>query len=123
LEAVGRGDGVRVVLLTARPQVERVLEYVVNGDTVQLNDPAFMEELRRWIGFSDAEAAAKRDGLFSRASGNPSVPRWLGLQELRRNEIVYSRWKRTCEVVLLEAHALRDAQQRGLRGTAYESRR
>src|SRR5450631_4662146 len=30
-----------------------------------------------WIRFSDAEAVAKRDGLFSRASGSPSVPRWL----------------------------------------------
>ncbi len=78
LEEAGRGVGVRVAVLTARPQVKRVLEYVVNGNTVQLNDPAFMEELRRWIRFSDAEAVAKGDGLFSRASGNPSVPRWLG---------------------------------------------
>ncbi len=83
LEAAGRGGGVRVVLLTARPQVERVLEYVVNGDTVQLNDPAFMEELRSWIRFSDAEAVAKGDGLFSRASGSPSVPRWLGTAMLK----------------------------------------
>lgn len=83
LESAARGNGVRVTLLTAPPQIERVLEYVVNGNTVQLNDPAFMEELRRWIRFSDAEAVAKRDGLFSRASGNPSVPRWLGKAMLK----------------------------------------
>lgn len=78
LEAAGRGDGVRVVLLTGRPQVERVLEYVVEGNGVQLNDPSFMAELRRWIRFSDAEAVAKRDGLSTRASGNLAVPRWIG---------------------------------------------
>lgn len=78
LEAAGRGDGVRVLLLTARPQVERVLEYVVGGNTAQLEDPAFMAELKQWIRFSDAEAVAKGDGLFSRSSGSPSVPRWLG---------------------------------------------
>ena len=43
-----------------------------------MNDPAFMAELRRWIRFSDGEAIAKGDGLASRASGNPSLPPWIG---------------------------------------------
>jgi hypothetical protein len=77
LEVAGAGNGVHVLLLTARNQMERVLEFVVQGNTVQMNDPAFMDELRDWIRFSDREAVAKRDGLFSRASGNPSVPRWI----------------------------------------------
>ena len=78
LEEAGRGNGVRVMLFTARPQIERVLAYVVDGDTVQLNDPAFVNELRHWIRFSEARAVANGDGLFSRASGNPAVPSWLG---------------------------------------------
>jgi hypothetical protein len=36
-----------------------------------------MNELMTWLRFSEAEAVATRDGLFSRASGNPAVPRWL----------------------------------------------
>jgi hypothetical protein len=78
LEAAGRGNGVRVVLITAARQIARVLDYVVAGDTHQLKDRAFMDELRRWIRFSDAEAIANGDGLATRASGNPSLPRWLG---------------------------------------------
>jgi hypothetical protein len=77
LEAAGEGNGVHVLLLTARNEMERVLQYVIQGNTAQMNDPAFMDELRNWIRFSDQEAVAKRDGLFSRASGNPSVPRWF----------------------------------------------
>lgn len=77
LEEAATGHGVQALFLTARPQVEHVLEYVVEGNTAQLTDPAFMRELLQWVRFSDAEAAAKRDGLFSRASGSPSVPRWL----------------------------------------------
>ena len=83
LEAAGEGNGVRIILLTRKSQMEQVTEYVIRGNTVQMNDPAFMDELRSWIRFSDAEAVARRDGLFSRASGNPSVPRWLGSPMLK----------------------------------------
>lgn len=34
--------------------------------------------LKTWIRFSDAEAVRTGDGLFSRCSGNPALPRWLG---------------------------------------------
>jgi hypothetical protein len=78
LEAAGSGNGVRVLLLTARAQLETVLDYVVRGNTAQMNDPRFMAELLHWIRFDDAEAIATRDGLFTRASGNPVMPRPLG---------------------------------------------
>ena len=77
LEAAATGRGVQVLFLTARDQVEQVLNYVVEGNSAQLNDRAFMKELLQWIRFSDGEAVAKRDGLFSRASGSPSLPRWF----------------------------------------------
>lgn len=56
----------------------KALEYVVQANTAQMNDPAFIEELKAWIRFGDAEAVRMGDGLCSRATGNPSVPRWLG---------------------------------------------
>jgi hypothetical protein len=77
LEWAASGLGVQVLFLTAHIDVERVLDYVVEGNSAQLNDPAFVKELLQWIRFSDDEAVEKRDGLFSRASGSPSVPRWL----------------------------------------------
>jgi len=58
--------------------MEGVLEYVVKGNTDQMNDTAFVEELKTWIRFSDAETVRTGDGLFSRSTGNPSIPRWLG---------------------------------------------
>jgi hypothetical protein len=78
LEHAGTGDGVRVMLLTEPRAMEQVLEYVVAGDTAQLSDPAFVAELKAWIRFSAAEAIRTGDGLYSGASGNPSLPRWLG---------------------------------------------
>lgn len=83
LERAGTGDGVRVMLLTERQATEQVLEYVVAGNTAQMNDPTFVAELTAWIRFSRAEAVQAGDGLFSGASGNPSVPRWLGRALMR----------------------------------------
>ena len=78
LEQAGTGIGVSVRLLAARPAMEGVLEYVVAGNTAQMNDPAFVAELKSWIRFGADEALRTGDGLFAGASGNPVLPRWLG---------------------------------------------
>lgn len=78
LEQAGAGNGVQLLLLTDKLRMEKILEYVVGANTAQMNDPAFVEELKAWIRFSDAEAVRTRDGLFSRTTGNPSIPRWVG---------------------------------------------
>ncbi len=78
LEQAGTGHGVRIVLLTTTSAMEKVLEYVVAGNTRQMNDPAFVEELKGWIRFGADEALDTGDGLFAGASGNPAMPRWLG---------------------------------------------
>ncbi len=78
LEQAGTGAGVRILFITAKSAVENILEYVVAGNTAQMNDPAFVEELKTWIRFSSDEAVRTGDGLFSGASGSPVLPRWLG---------------------------------------------
>ncbi len=78
LEAAGTGDGVRVLLLTDRHAMERVLEFVIQGNTSQMRDPAFVKELKDWVRFNGAQAARAGDGLFTGSSGNPSLPGWLG---------------------------------------------
>lgn len=77
LERAGTGDGVAILLLTDRKQMAEIADYVVEGNTSQMRDSRFMDELDAWIRFSESEAVATMDGLFSRASGNPALPRWL----------------------------------------------
>lgn len=78
LESAGAGAGVRAVLLTTHGAMRQVQRFVVQGNTAQLRDPAFVRELKSWIRFNDTEAVARGDGLAGRPSGNPSAPRWLG---------------------------------------------
>lgn len=78
LEKAGSGRGVDVILLTERQAMEAVLAYVVEGNTVQMGDRAFVDELRQWIRFSSDEAVRTGDGLYAGSSGNPVLPAWLG---------------------------------------------
>jgi hypothetical protein len=58
--------------------MESVLEYVTEGNRAQMRDPAFVAELKHWIRFNESQAVSTGDGLFTRSSGNPTSPSWLG---------------------------------------------
>ncbi len=70
--------GVRSRILTARSDLQRLKQFVVEGNTAQCHDDKFVRELRDWIRFNQTHASDTRDGLYTGSSGNPNVPRWLG---------------------------------------------
>jgi hypothetical protein len=78
LRAVAAVEGVDTLLITDRPGIARVRDAVIEGNRLQMQDEAFVRELRRWIRFDAAAALRTNDGLFGAASGNPVVPEWLG---------------------------------------------
>jgi hypothetical protein len=77
LKAAAQMDGVSVLIFTQPSELESVLELVVEGNSAQMDDPAFVAELRDWIRFTPDQALAGNDGLFSACSGNPVAPSWL----------------------------------------------
>jgi hypothetical protein len=58
--------------------MESVLKYVTDGNRAQMRDPAFVAELKHWIRFNESQTVSTGDGLFTRSSGNPTSPSWLG---------------------------------------------
>jgi hypothetical protein len=78
LQRAGSSDTVRLLLLTEQAAMVQVLDYIVQANTAQIADPAFIKELKTWIRFNDRDAARTRDGLYSAASGNPTIPAWIG---------------------------------------------
>lgn len=78
LEAATRIGGVEAIFLTDRARTEKILSLVIAGNSRQMDNPAFIEELKSWVRFNKREAARTRDGLFSAGSGNPVLPTWIG---------------------------------------------
>ena len=78
LEQAGTSDRVRMLLWTDRPAIERVLNYVIEANTLQMANPAFIKELKSWIRFNAAAAVRTRDGLYSATLGSPNIPTWIG---------------------------------------------
>jgi hypothetical protein len=76
--AVSLEPGVALHFMTSPSRLEMALEYVNQGNLSQYANQAFVEELIHWLRFTKKEALASLDGLYTRCSGNPEVPRWLG---------------------------------------------
>lgn len=77
LQEAASDPGVQVELFTGAADREAILEFIIAGNSAQMDDPAFVRELRDWIRFTPDQALATRDGLFAATSGNPVVPAWL----------------------------------------------
>jgi hypothetical protein len=82
LAAAGRRDGVDCRIFESREEISGLCELVVEANTEQLENRAFVLELRDWIRFSAGQALASRDGLYSGVMGSPSLPAWLGRRVL-----------------------------------------
>ncbi len=78
LSAAGTGDGVSMLLFTDPEHRSGTAEWVAQGNTAQIDDAAWREELVRWLRFSEGEAREHGDGLWSAATGNPGLWRAIG---------------------------------------------
>lgn len=78
LQSLQLEPGTDLHFLPEMAGLQTVLEYVNQGNLSQYANKDFVNELISWVRFTKKEALATRDGLYSGASGNPQVPRWLG---------------------------------------------
>ncbi len=67
-----------MLVFTEPAQREAILDFVIEGNSIQMDDPAFVAELRDWLRFSPDKAVELGDGLFSACSGAPVAPEWIG---------------------------------------------
>jgi hypothetical protein len=78
LEEAAAMPGVDVLLITEAPRLEQALEFIQEGNSAQMDNPAFVRELKQWIRYNSTAALKTGDGLLGKCSGNPSAPNWLG---------------------------------------------
>lgn len=78
LEAAAAMEGVAMVVITEKAKLDQLAGYVIAGNSAQLDNTEFVRELGEWMRFHPSEARRTGDGLFTRCSGNPTMPEWLG---------------------------------------------
>lgn len=78
IEEAAREAGVSVQFFTAPKDRDAILDFVILGNGAQMDDSAWVKELRDWLRFSPARAIETGDGLFGACSGNPVLPEWIG---------------------------------------------
>ena len=59
------------------PLFEKLTDAVLQGNTAQMSDPAFKNELLSWIRFNKKHAESTHDGLSYAVLGAPNLPRWV----------------------------------------------
>ncbi len=78
LKTAAQVSGVSVLMITDSSDRDKITEFVVEGNSAQIDSSDFIAELKKWLRFSPNQALSSRDGLFSACSGNPVVPEWMG---------------------------------------------
>lgn len=94
------------------PEFERLTQYVMDGNRVQMNDAAFKSELLAWIRFNKKQAEHTRDGVSYAALGAPSLPAWMSrpivqamLNSKRQNASDRQKIQSSSHLVLLSSPA------------------
>jgi hypothetical protein len=78
LAAAAAIPGIDLVLITDHTKIAQVSDLMIQGNSAQIADAAFVRELKTWLRFSPRKAIETGDGLFSAVTGNPTLPEWLG---------------------------------------------
>jgi hypothetical protein len=78
LTAAATGGTTDLTLLTSPHDVSRFAKLIADAALAQMQDAAYVAELKNSIRFSYGQALATRDGLFSLCSGSPALPGPIG---------------------------------------------
>ncbi len=63
--------------IVIKPNFEKLTDAVLQGNTAQMSDPAFKNELLSWIRFNKKHSESTHDGLSYAVLGAPNLPRWV----------------------------------------------
>lgn len=58
-------------------QFDSLKQYVIEGNSIQMNDKAFKEELKSWMRFNKGQSESKKDGLSYAVFGAPNLPAFI----------------------------------------------
>lgn len=85
LRSVSCVDNIQIYFAEIGSSLADILtEYIIKGNTIQMNDRTFREELLSWMRFNDKQVKEAGDGLSYKVFGNPSLPSWIAKPIVRQ---------------------------------------
>lgn len=78
LKSVGAEASIGVYFVkNGTPEYQVISEMVYRGNSVQMSDKNFKEELRQWMRYNKKHQNATKDGLSYAVFGAPNIPRFI----------------------------------------------
>ncbi|SMO89950.1 Acg family FMN-binding oxidoreductase [Fodinibius sediminis] len=90
-------EGIELIILTGENEINNLEPLIIEGSNLQFKNKKFVEELVRWVRFSERNAKQKADGLWGKCMGLPNIPRFLGkivMKYFRSAKSEAKRWKK-----------------------------
>ena len=77
-ELFNETEGVHVKLFLSEEETDSLAPYIIEGNSLQFGNKAFVNELVSWLRFSEKEVITRGDGIWSASMGLPDTGRFLG---------------------------------------------
>ncbi len=77
-ELFSEAEGVHVRLFLSEEEIDSLAPYIIEGNSLQFGNKAFVSELLSWLRFSEKEVMTKGDGIWSASMGLPGTGRIIG---------------------------------------------
>ena len=59
-------------------QIDKLRDFAIAINTVQMNDRDYLRYLKSWLGYNPHDAIMKGYEVFRATSSNPNLSSWLG---------------------------------------------
>ena len=96
-------EGVHVRLFLSDEETDSLTPYIIEGNSLQLGNREFVNELVSWLRFSEKEVMTKGDGIWSGSMGLPNTGRFIGNFVMKNLVSVGSEEKRLRKLIRASA--------------------
>lgn len=78
LKAVAIEPGIKLhIYKSDTPEFDTIANYIYRGNTIQMQNKAFKDELRNWMRYNKKHQNETNDGLSYAVFGAPNLPKWI----------------------------------------------
>jgi len=93
-------DGVAIKFFRSKTEISELKPFIIEGNNLQFQNKAFVNELVEWMRFSEKEVMQRGDGLWTASMGLPNMGKRLGrfvMSNFVSSKSEAKRWSKTID--------------------------